>query len=262
MTVMTRLAISLSVLVALLNSCSSGISFTSVWPEKEVNIDGVSTEWIGSWQIPKDSDLIIAAKNDAENVYFALTTRDLGLIRMVSMFGFTLWIDSNGGRSEDYGLEFQGWRSQYPPGTMRRGSAGQEQIQSELAAALTGRMPLAPVKKALNVTDGSPGTAAGRYADGEWFCEFRINRSALGLTSDETPTIGVGIVTSLPEVSPTRSPGGGERPGGGMSGGRSGGALGGSPGGMGGRPGSPGGGMSKMMDPVELWAQVELTTPK
>lgn len=91
--------------------CSSKMLETkSVWPGKNINIDGSIDEWEEIPVISDDDDNTFNFKlcNDNDYLYTAFYSKDINLGGQIKMTGVKLWVDSTGGKNKKRGLLFRG----------------------------------------------------------------------------------------------------------------------------------------------------------
>ena len=225
--------------------CSSKMLETkSVWPGKNINIDGSIDEWEEIPVISDDDDNTFNFKlcNDNDYLYTAFYSKDINLGGQIKMTGVKLWVDSTGGKNKKRGLLFSGgpepseMRDSTPP-EIRSGdermrfpggnrSMYMESIKKDKFAVINDKGDSDPISK-----DGINGPAIEYgISNGTLIYELRIPLREKGLESfairanpgDEISFCleiqGGGKPESMRggHMPEGRPPGGGDMPGGGM----------------------------------------------
>lgn len=92
--------------IALLSGCGAGTKMISTWQDKEIKIDGISSEWsTGMQQIP-DKRVNIGIRNDAKFLYLCLTSEDRARIMMLARAGFIIWFEPESGDKNRFGIRY------------------------------------------------------------------------------------------------------------------------------------------------------------
>ena len=255
------------------------LELTSGWKDREITIDGENADWENALTYIENKGIAIGLLNDEAYLYACLTTGDRQILRQMITKGFTLWLDSEGGKGKTFGLK-------YPVGLMESGMpmrdkapdrrAGQddlswERLQTLLVMSTTKLEFLGPGKN--EVTPMALAELTGidlkvGLSEGTFVYECKIP-----LTVNDSYPYGIGIVNGgpigigceIPEIDRASmreemaARGGGGMRGGGGGGGRMGGGMRG-----GGRMGGGGGGMRgrgfEMQETLKLWAIVQLAS--
>lgn len=118
--------------------------FESHWRQREIQVDGALSDWVG-WQVALPRvDARLAVANDDSSLYLSLATSDPQLVRQLSRQGLTVWFDPAGGQAEVLGIRLppappafgrsgEDWPSGRPArdrgGPQRRGSGAAEDGQ-------------------------------------------------------------------------------------------------------------------------------------
>ena len=191
----------------LLIGCSASMQVQSGWYRGYVKIDGKLDDWDGLWQLPEGGKMAMAAKNDGENLFLAVKTRDMLIIRKIATQGFEIMIDRKGGHVSRYGLVNRG-TLMAPTANVNSKTAAQEDVfLSSLNSALTGPVKLSSVDQNDEIQPFPfRGSAISLYGDNEWFCEFKIPLTALKELPKPGSIIGVGFKTALAPRDPTAFP--------------------------------------------------------
>ncbi len=241
----------------------------SVWPDREISIDGKNSEWAGREAHYDEQEAFkIGFYNDAQYLYVYLATWSRQKQMQILTNGLTVWIDRTGKKQQTLGVNYPvkrlmpdsagapdgmpaGLREAGGPGGLPNAPEGNRQAiarevlaeaRSEMTVIGVGGEPLASISAADGEHAGID--AMIDYANRTLIYELRIPLAA----SDSLPfavgaapgaTIGVGFKIGKREMPSMK--GSGQRPPEGMP---SGGGTGGPEGGMGGGGmGGPGGGM-------------------
>ena len=95
----------ISALFISLAGCKKSI-VNSHWTTDAITIDGNPAEWENQINYIEKAGIGLAVANDSENLYFCATTGDENLQRQIMFRGLDLWLDSGGGKAEEYGIRF------------------------------------------------------------------------------------------------------------------------------------------------------------
>ena len=246
-----------------LTGCSSFKTYVakSLWPERQIVIDGKSDDWSGALSFIEKEQLSLGFFNDQDSLYVCLVAEGNFTRAQILRGGLTVWFDPEGGKEKKFGIRYPlgafAREMQMPPemrnpeetneGSPREAMNELEIIRSKKAEPE--RMELAKAKdNGLEVT-AAPSSGLVVY-------ELKIPLLAkegqpLAVGAKPGATIGIGFETSKPDLSRMQRGGPGGMPGGGM----------GRPG-MGGGYGRRGGfGMrSNMPEPLKIWTTVQLAS--
>jgi len=79
------------------------------WTERTVHIDGASDDWQDyPLTFFEEEQVSIGISNDSSNVYVVLRTNNPMLIGSIRRSGITLWLDTDGGKDNDRGIQYIG----------------------------------------------------------------------------------------------------------------------------------------------------------
>ncbi len=260
-------------LVALSLIGCNQLKLDSNWNDDAMAIDGDLGEWTEGLQVPPETELAIAVRNDSDHLYLALRTHDQDLIRQVVMTGFTLWLDPDGGKNKVLGISCpQSVRHTHPQLQAQLRNQDPAMQLDLLKQQLLAQTEVLLTDEDDRVTRLNPQNTEGiqvAISLDNWILQYELRvpltedwHNRLELAAEPGATIGIGLTTPKPDRP--------QRPGGMSGGGRSGGRHGSSPGGAGGgkgggmRGGGPGGGGRPEMgtqqapDPLKLWFKVVL----
>ncbi len=95
--------------ILILPGCKSTTEVPCGWAESAMHIDGSAADW-------QDQDLTfleedrasIGIANDSSYLYFLLRSNNPVLIGSIRRFGITLWLDTEGGKGKDLGIQYIG----------------------------------------------------------------------------------------------------------------------------------------------------------
>ena len=273
------LAFVLVTLVSMSFGCKTQQLKTS-WTERQIAVDGKIDDWS---QIPttffEEEGTSVGLCNDSENLYIHFRFRNETMPRTIRMTGLNIWVDVDGGKDQDIGIQYRGGPTPLPRRTQESGPSADPSTEEKWQKFVEeGRPPqrefLFIDKKGLIEaeigTDGSNGPAAAYDTSmGLYSYEISIPLDAgsvryYGLDLKPGDEIAIGAVwgevdmDAMREKFGNRSGGmGGGPPRGGMGGGPPGGGMGG------GRPGGPPGGQRpEMPEKQEIWVKTVLATPE
>lgn len=261
---LTRVPALLLVVVAVGVTVSAAPALTSRWktPDKAIKIDGLIDDW--SELLAFDEKIAVAAANDDQNLYLAITARDLQRRRQLLAAGVIVWLDAKGGKKESWGIRIPGSGFRRPAGVgPGAGANGDPDIQRRDEPAqpeLTYVELLGPGKDDRRRIELSAQSMIGAGAALETdILLYELKIPIAGSTDAFTPAPGrpVGLGIHTPKLErPER----GQRQGGGGMGGR-GGGMGGRGGGRvgaGGQGGGMRGGGPEAMGQLKLWTKLTL----
>lgn len=281
--------------LTLFSSCG-GKKLESSWLDREVIIDGKDIEWQGARVILEDASMGLGLMNDAENFYLTLSLTNRMVQMQVLRNGFTVWLDSQGGKKKKFGIRFplglQEFADQRGEGPLGMGPEGMSGMRGRMGGMgdrkqqdprqLEAMFDRLIENRELEIL-GSEETPLRRYSliesqevklgitfeNGRLVYELQVplaKADALSLGIGTTPgkVFGLGLETPEMDMAAMRQQMGG-RKGGGMRGGGIDGMNGmGSEGRGGGMRGSGMGGMrGRMMgapEPFQLWTKVKLAS--
>lgn len=262
--VMTGSLLIATILFAL-TGCSSFKMYVtkSLWPERQVIVDGKSDDWAGALSFIEKEQLSLGFYNDQDNLYVCLVAEGNFTRAQILRGGLTVWLDPEGGKEKKFGIRYPlgaSPREMEMPTEMRNPEETNEGLPEEAMKGLEiirsknaepERMEVAKAKEnGLEVMVTPSG--------GHVVYELKIPLLAkegqpLAVGAKPGATIGVGFETSKPDLSKMRRGGQGGMPGGGMGRPRMGGGFGGrGGGGFGMRPNMP--------EPLKIWTTVQLAS--
>jgi hypothetical protein len=246
-----------------LTGCSSFKTYVakSLWPERQIVIDGKSDDWSGALSFIEKEQLSLGFFNDQNNLYVCLVTEGNFTRSQILRGGLTVWFDPEGGKEKKLGIR-------YPLGApgremqMRHGMTNPEETNEGSPREAMNELEIIRSKKAepermeLAKAKDSGLEVAAAPSSGLVVYELKIPLQAkegqpLALGAKPGVTIGIGFETSKPDFSRMQRGGFGGMPGGGM-----------------GRPGMGGGfgrrgryGMgSNIPEPLKIWTTVQLAS--
>ncbi|MBN1212687.1 MAG: hypothetical protein JXA92_08930 [candidate division Zixibacteria bacterium] len=248
--------------------CNSGEDVPCRWNAVGVTVDGRFDDWNNMpTTFFKDQNVSLGLANDSVNLYIIFRFTDQQWARIIRMSGISVWVDSEGKKSKDFGIKFNGGpkldsaqmaqMNNMPnmPESRTMPDRQRETPENQLMVYDKERL----VEKIIPV-DGREGPqVACEMVQGFYTYEFKIplQKSVLnyyGVDTQAGEKIGIGFEWGdRPEMK--SRPGGG--PGGGMGGGPPGGMGGGRPPG-GGQGGGPSGGRMQMPEKQEIWLKTNL----
>ncbi len=99
--------LSLSIIILLFSQVGcSAFEIDSLWREKEILIDGNSSDWLGALVYLEDNGVSVGIQNDEHDLYICLLAESSFLRSQVMRRGFTLWFDPAGGKDKTFGIKF------------------------------------------------------------------------------------------------------------------------------------------------------------
>ncbi len=91
--------------VAFFYGCSSE-KYISKWASNKITVDGRDNDWTNKTKFYKDQDILVGVQNDNKNLYVLFETPDRTKQMQIMHRGFIVWLDNDGGSSEDFGIKF------------------------------------------------------------------------------------------------------------------------------------------------------------
>ena len=250
-----------------LGGCNA-LQLKSTWRDREITVDGASTEWENAVTYVEKNAVAIGVLNDEEYMYICLAAPERQIAAQVVSGGLTVWFDPEGGKDKTFGIRFPlGMQQRGLSGDTRQGTREGRQEPKKLQSLLEDigdEMELLGPKAAPLARLDIPSAQGigievklGQF-QGSLVYELKVPLArsgahpyAIGAVAGKV--IGLGFEAPKSERGEMRK--GMGRRGGGMGGGPPGG------GGFGGRPpGGRGGVASKMPEPLELRAKVKLAS--
>jgi len=99
--------LSLSMIILLFSQTGcSAFEINSLWREKEILIDGNSSDWLGALVYLEDNGVSVGIQNDEDDLYICLLAESSFIRSQVMRRGFTLWFDPAGGKDKTFGIKF------------------------------------------------------------------------------------------------------------------------------------------------------------
>jgi hypothetical protein len=247
-----------------LTGCSSFKKYVtkSLWPERQIVIDGKSDDWSGALSFIEKEQLSLGFYNDQDNLYLCLIAEGNFTRAQILRGGLTVWFDPQGGNEKKFGIRYPlgapSREMRVPPEMenpqeMNEGFPGEAMKELEIIRSNKEepeRMEVAKAKENGLEVVVAPSSGLLVY-------ELKIpllikEEQPLAVGAKPGATIGIGFETSQPDLSRMRRGGMGGTPGGGM-----------------GRPGMGGGfgrgrggfGMGfNMPGPLKIWTTVQLAS--
>jgi hypothetical protein len=257
--------------------CGGGpaMEVQSQWSDSAVVLDGIANDWAKfPLEYSEEEKISLGVRNDSENIYFVLLSRDEQMVRKIQMAGVTLWFDTTGGKKKEFGIRYRGSVAlmeslQKESGLPENVPPEQKARFEEMHSKMRGMITVLTKGKEVSMPENDPTgpAAASADQDGTFGYEFRIpivaNDSishAIGASAGNEISVGLevgGIDRQTREAMMREGPEGGGPPGGGMPGGGGRRMPGGGPGGA--RPGGgPRGDREQMMKKQEIWISIHL----
>jgi hypothetical protein len=250
----------------------------SRWRDREIEIDGKNLEWRGlESYYDEENDVRVGIINDELNLYICIYTLDRKAQAQILMQGLTIWLYSEGGKKETFGIHYpmkkmgmgMGMDMSRERSGSRRGSIGEDREDPEMIDSMLtesrGKMEIigpeenARLSVSINGTEKLGIETAIDITNRVLVYELKVplshsDQSRYAVGTEPGAKIGVGFKVGKMERPQGGFPGGGmgEPPGGGM----------GRPpgGGMGEPPGGGMGGRRPSFESLDLWTKVKLAT--
>ena len=249
--------------------------FDSQWRDRDVVIDGNTSEWAGPLRpLEENHPIVMAAMNDGQFLYVVLSASDPTVRRQILRQGLIVWFDPSGGDKKHFGVKFPVGLSPEEAagrgrGGFRRGPGGGrppddpgsgDPAPSDQPEPTNRLEVYGPQKDDAHsfVSDMAPGIAVKiGQVEGYLVYELKVPLTRTGDTPyaiEAKPGALIGFGLETPKMErPAR-----EGRGGGIGGfGGRGGGMGGRGGGMGGRRGGDRG-QSEQPKPLKSWATIQL----
>lgn len=129
----TSTFIAILVLLFFMAGCSRP-KLTSKRVHKTITIDGNSVEWENDLEFFEDQTMGVGIANDEKNLYFCAVTSDDELHRQLVLRGLNIWLDSEGGKTKDYGIR-------YPLGMAAMNQGLRQEMMKGVRGQPDGKMP-------------------------------------------------------------------------------------------------------------------------
>jgi uncharacterized membrane protein YgcG len=236
----------IAITLALISSCSKKPLQSSKYFSIEVKETPTeSVEWIDNLKYDDKSQIAYGIFNNDSDLVIRVLARDQATIMKMFMTGFTVWIDTTGGKEGQFGVKYplaQGRSEMDRDRTGREtGTPNQKQSQEKLARLQTalnsieiiGFSPEAEANVELGSKSGD-GICAWINLESEMDMYYELKIPLNDLAINDQKMISIGFESGSVDM-PSGGPPGGGKPGGGMNPG------GGGPPGGGGRSGGGGG---------------------
>ena len=92
--------ISILSLIIIANGCSSDKELISDWTNKQIKIDGETSDWQSNLAYLSDDNVALGFRNDGKYLYICLTTTDFTKVLPMFRSGFIIWFEpENGGKT-------------------------------------------------------------------------------------------------------------------------------------------------------------------
>ena len=95
-----------TMMLIILNGCSSGLKLTSDWQQGEMNIDGSDSQWQRGLYYDKESDIVYGVRNDDKYIYVFLKTQNRSTQMQIMRQGLTVWFDREDGKNQTFGIKY------------------------------------------------------------------------------------------------------------------------------------------------------------
>jgi hypothetical protein len=259
------ICIPLFLLLAVSLAGCNEIKLSSNWCDREIAIDGDQADWAGKLRFLEDQQASVGVLNDGDFLYLCLVSSKEGPVMQTVRSGFTVWLDSEGGKKKNFGVKFPLGMQGEPVPMMDRSKPREPEMPKEfLDASLKEIEIIGPGEGQVQRAEGfeEQGIEVKIVETrGKFVYELKV---PLAMTADHPYAIGVKegkpVGIGLEAGEPNRPEMGDRPPGGGFPGGGAGGGPGGGPGG-GGPPGGGGrGSRPEMSEPIKLWLKVSLAS--
>ena len=268
----------------LLVSCGT-YELESGWRDRDIVIDGKTSEWHGQLLYDEEDHISLGLMNDESDLYICVLVEHPVLQRQVMAQGLTIWFDPGGKIKKTFGIRYplgmralvdrgeraeeenpRKSRPEFPRGAGNPLQGGEEpERMQELFQRTTGQMeilfPNQGLEQRVSVDEVSGIQVAVEASSGMLVCELKVplqrgSGASYGIQADAGSRIAIGWETPKPD----RGDFGGRRPSGGRSGMGGRGGMGGMNPGMGGgmRPDMGGGMRPQMTGALKVWAHVQL----
>lgn len=208
------LVLLLAALPALFVGCTSMEAVQSDQPEEAIAIDADLEPWAGHLQSFEEGMLSVGVLNDEDALYVAARTSDTDLVREIMSRGLTVWLDGDGGSSQDVGIH-------YPSGMVSDGMAAPpgapaidhiERRRADFEASLEELKMIVDGEPVRYVARSTPGIDVQARVDevGTFTYELRIDlQSADAATyavgAQPGQAVGVGFATPQPDLNERRA---------------------------------------------------------
>lgn len=260
-----RVAIMLLVVLSAPTFAGCGdVELASQWKSREVTVDGLDSEWDGARSYIAGAKGSIGVLNDDEYLYICLTTGHPDIKRQVMTRGFTLWFDPSGGKDRVFGIRFpvgMGGPNSQPMMAAQSMSDSTDMHERfrRMSRELEILGPGEGERREMLVATVSGIDVGMEVSEHRFTYELKIpiaktegHPFAIGTHAGDQ--IGVRFETPKPDREAMRENVG-------LRGGGRGGMGNGKGGGRGGRGGGMGGGRRpQMLEPLDLWARVQLAS--
>jgi hypothetical protein len=251
---------SLIPLTFLLAGCGTSLQLASAWTSSEIKIDGVNSEWRDAMTYARTSDASVGIKNDGNLLYVCFTTSNRQTQLQMLAFGLTTWFSPEGKKERTFGIHFPVGGQLQALRLVSRDRASEELQQ--LVRVSQGDLEVVGSTDASRhrITDQEAAGIRARLGYSEesivYELEVPLRKTAehpFAIGATESQMISVGFETG--EISSTlgglqSGPSALSTPSRGARGGRSSGGASSSGGGMG----------SERLEPLRLWATVQLAS--
>jgi hypothetical protein len=98
--------LSIFLFINIFNAGCNSLQFKSHWRTKTVDIDGKNTEWQNTLTQIEGKQIMIGILNDSNYLYISFTTDDRAIQRQMVFRGLTIWFDRLGGEEQRFGIQF------------------------------------------------------------------------------------------------------------------------------------------------------------
>lgn len=95
-----------TMMLIILNGCSSGLKLISDWQQGEINIDGSDSLWQRGLYYDKESDFVYGVRNNDNYIYVFLKTQNRSTEMQIMRQGLTVWLDKEDGKNQIFGIKY------------------------------------------------------------------------------------------------------------------------------------------------------------
>lgn len=95
------------------------IELNSSWRDREITVDGASSDWLGALTYIEEPDISVGLLNDEESLFICLLAETPFSRDQIMRQGFIVWFDPTGGKEKNFGIRFPlGMEENLPPKRM------------------------------------------------------------------------------------------------------------------------------------------------
>jgi hypothetical protein len=104
--------------------CASGKEFTSSYKKDEIQVDGNQLDWQDKLVADEGESIAVGFRNDEQNLYICLTTKNRVRMMQILRNGFTVWIKSPTNSKKTIGIKYPIAANNPDAGTQRQMQGG------------------------------------------------------------------------------------------------------------------------------------------